>query len=102
MKQGFRLNDYGSNIIVTIIDSNGESFDLSSASVLKFIFKKPDGSFEEKNASFVTNGKDGRIQYIVESGFFNQNGIWEIQAYIKNPAGAWHSNISSFVVWENL
>ena len=102
MKQGFRLNDFGSRIIVNIIDSNGEDFDLSSATVLKFVFKRPDGSFEEKPASLVTNGLDGKIEYVVESGFLNQNGIWEFQAYIENPVGSWHSNINSFLVWENL
>lgn len=102
MKQGFRLNDFGSKIQITIIDSNGENFDLTGYTDLKLIFKKPDDSKEEKTASIVGLPTSGVIEYIVESGFLNQTGIWEVQAYIKNSAGAWHSNINSFLVWENL
>lgn len=102
MKQGFRLNDYGSNIIITIIDSNGEDFDLSTATFLELRFKKPDNTSISKLASLVNTGVDGKIQYVVESGFLDMTGLWEVQAYIENPSGRWHSNINSFYVWENL
>jgi len=102
MKQGFRLNDYGSNIILTVIDSSGVEFDLSTSIEKKYIFKKPDGILIEKDVSLYTDGFDGKLLYVVEQNLLDVTGVWEVQAFVSNPLGRWHSNITSFLVWENL
>jgi len=100
------VNDYGTTLKVLVkdIDSNGNSAaeDVSAATTLNIILKKPDGTKLTKTASFSSDGTDGYIQYVTEEGDIDTVGDWELQAYIVEPSGAWYTDIVNFKVYSNL
>ena len=86
----------------TLKDENGNPVDISSASTKQFIIVKPDGTKVTKDTSFITDGTDGKMGYTVESGVFNLAGVYRVQSYIKIGSKEFHSNISTFKVYDNL
>lgn len=52
---------------------------VSSASVKKIKYKKPNGDEGEWDATVVSNTK---LQYITESGVLDKAGSWLLQAYV--------------------
>lgn len=95
-----RLNDSGFSIRLRIKDNDGNIMDLSSASVKRFDFNKPDRTTMSKSASFFTDGTDGILSYITSTAEINQLGIWEIQAYLEMGGGEFTSTIVRFKVSE--
>jgi hypothetical protein len=100
------VDDYGTILRMTIgeydDDGNFQAVDISSATVQKFRFEKPDGTTFEKVTTFTAGGADGKIQYTVEVDILNANGQWRIQAYIVMPTGGWSSEIKQFHVHANI
>lgn len=76
--------------------------DISTATVLEILFKKPDKTSVTKPAVLSTDGTDGNMHYISETGFFDQLKKWEIQARVTFPGGKWSSTIGTFTVIENV
>lgn len=93
--------DIGTIFEVTVYDGNSV-VDVSGALTLQLIFGKPSGNTMTKNATLVTDGTDGKIQYITVNGDIDEDGYWTLQAYIRLAAGNWRSNIADFRVYENL
>ncbi len=91
--------DEGTVIRVTLVDGS-TIVDASSATEKVIRFKQPDGTIVEKTASFSTDGADGKIQYVAESGLFVQTGVWEIRGRIRTDEGKWTSSRGSFTVAE--
>ena len=102
MSAQIHKNDVGTSFRATIKDENGDAVDISSATVKKFIFQPPDEVDIEKTAAFVTDGTDGLVEYISETGFLSQIGVWEYQFYVEFSGGKYHTNKSSFEVLKNL
>lgn len=96
------LGDTGTAFRVTIVDCDSSAIDLSTATTKEILFSKPNGQVVSKSADFYTNGTDGIIQYVTESGFLDQPYLWQLQAYVVTPAGSWKSNIYEFKVFKNL
>jgi len=94
-------NDIGVQFTVTLLDDT-DAVDLSSASTLQLLFKKPGGSLLTKTASFVTDGTDGKIKYTTISGDLDEVGSWKLQAYIVIAANSWHSDYIGFKVHRNI
>lgn len=95
-----RLNDSGFSVRLRIIDDDGDVVDISTASVKRFDFNKPDRTTMSKTASFYTDGTDGILTYITSTDEINQLGIWEIQAYLEIGSGVFRSTIVRFRVAE--
>lgn len=96
------IADIGTIFEVTLLD-DVTPVDVSSASVMKIIFEKPDKTIVENVAVFKTDGVDGKIQYTVSSSSeLDQKGNWKIQANVLMPVGHWSSDIDKFKVHENL
>lgn len=102
MSCGIHINDIGTEIRITITDCNGVAIDISNATSLNLFFKKPSGESITKTGSFVTDGSDGLIKYIVQSGDINEIGTWKIQVEITANNGTWSSSFESFKVHRNL
>lgn len=100
------VGDVGTIFRVTVYDttSSGETSiaDISGATTKQFTFKRPDGSTFTKTAVFTTDGTDGNIQYITESGVLDGPGRWCLQAYVKTSTGTWNTSVGNFKVFENL
>lgn len=97
----FGLNDVGGILRLTV-EEDGEPKNISAASVIKYLIKKPDETVSEVTASFDSNGADGKVIYTFVSGDLNQVGLYEIQ--VKLTIGGWTGISSSFfcVVRETL
>lgn len=105
--QDIRLYDKGTEFIVEISECDDAGYtpiDISAASARKIIFEKPDATILKVDASFVTDGTDGKIKYITigdpesQTGDLDQEGKWKIQGRVELPGGTWSSAIGSFYV----
>lgn len=63
-----------------LVDQSGDAIDLSAATALQFWLKAPDGSVRPVPAEWVSNGQDGRIQYVTTGEDLPQAGLWQLQA----------------------
>ena len=102
MTCGIHQNDIGTEIRVQINDCNNNALDISAADTKVIVFKKPNGESISRAASFVTNGSDGLLYYIIADGDLDQVGSWKIQGVVTVGAYIWHSNFESFKVLRNL
>jgi len=104
MVEEVHKNDIGTKFLVTIkdgttvVDISGASGDTDK----QIIFEKPDGTVITKNATFDTDGTDGKIYYITIDEDLNLSGQWKIQAKVVLADGTWRTSIDDFEVYENL
>lgn len=96
------VGDVGTAIRATIKDEDDVVVDVSAATTKQLIFEKSDCTEVTKTATFYTDGTDGIIQYVTESGFLTVAGVWRVQAYIVLPGGEWKSDIYEFRVHKNI
>ena len=93
------VGDIGTVYEITVKDSTGAIVDISSATVTKKIkFEKPDQTTMDKNASFVTDGTDGKLKYTFIIGDIDQSGTWKAQGYVELSSGNWTTTCSTFEV----
>lgn len=86
MSNDFIVGDSGINIILYILQDDGTPFDVSTATVKQIIFVTPHAVVIPKDASFVTDGSDGRIRYTINStDFIDSAGRWLVYAYVSGP-----------------
>lgn len=102
MTCGIHQNDIGTTLLVTICDCSNNAIDISTADTKQIVLKKPSGSTLTKTATFITDGSDGKIQYVVQSGDMDEVGTWKVQGVVTIGAYTWHSNFESFKVYRNL
>lgn len=81
----FGIGDIGFNVELDITDEDGNVFDISTATVKQIVFVKPDQSTITVDASFVTNGSDGKIYYNVSTSILDYVGRWLIYAVVTGP-----------------
>jgi hypothetical protein len=92
------LNDTGTIFRATIKDQDSNIVDLSTASVRKLIFRKPNGTTSAKTATLTTDGTDGKIQYRAESGFLDMAGLWKFRGYVEIGSNVFRSTAGRFRV----
>lgn len=98
----------GAVIQMTIeeVDEDGVSavVNLSSVTQKDLVFRKPSGAVVTKASSFTTDGTDGKIQYVTESDFIDEPGMWQIQADLIFPGSGYDgtAEVGYFKVLENL
>jgi hypothetical protein len=77
--------------------------DVSGATVKRLRFKKPGGVSFEKDATFTTDGTDGKINYVTQSSSdIDRQGTWNVQAYLVLSDFTGYTSISTFTVGTNL
>ncbi len=94
--------DKGIQFLGTIRDQDDAVVDISTATVKKLIFKKPSEETLIKDATFYSDGTDGKLYYITASGDLNEVGNWQYQAYIEPGSNWYHSDIVRFKVLRNI
>lgn len=92
----------GVAIIATLTDEDGAALDVSAATTINLIFKKPDGTNVIKTASLFNDGTDGKVAYVTETGFLDQVRDWRMQCYIELPNFTGTTDIGTFIVGGNL
>jgi hypothetical protein len=101
MASEIHVDDIGTQLIMTVKD-DGEVVDISGASTLTVVIKKPDGISYTKTGTLLTDGTDGNMYYTSVDGDFNVAGNYKIQGIVVLSNGTFYTSISSFKVFCNL
>jgi len=101
MSSQIHVGDIGTQLIVTVYD-DGEIVDISGASSLVIILKKPDGTNHTKTANLYTDGTDGKMVYVSVVGDFSEPGNFKIQGKVTLAGGIYYTSIGTFKVHCNL
>lgn len=96
------VTDVGTEIRVTVLDNGTDIVDCSPATAKKFLFKHKSGSTFARDASFYTDGKDGKLSYFLVGGDIVLSGKWELQVYLEFTSGSWHSSKATFEADPNI
>jgi hypothetical protein len=99
------VDDFGTIFRVTVKECISDVLtpvDISGASLITFVYKKPDDTTITKNAVFTTDGTDGQIQYITIAADIDQVGVWCLQAEVTLPTGTYRTSLVKFDVERKL
>lgn len=96
-------NAIGLPIEYSVLDADGDAKDISTATVKKLLFKKPNGVRLEKTAEFSTPpGADGKLMVTTADGDLMPYGVFEVQAELTFPTSDLRTEIATFPVLRNL
>lgn len=101
MPSEIHVNDIGTRFLATIQD-NGTVVDISSASQIQMIFRRPNDEVFYRVGSLLTSGVDGKVYYDTVSGDLSNVGMHKLQAKVYLPSGTYYTDIYSFQVNCNL
>lgn len=94
--------DVGTIFRLIVRDENDLIIDLDSAAIKYIYFQKPTGVKVQKPASFLTDGSDGILQYITQSGDIDMPGLWFVQGYVETSLGKFFTERVRFTVYDNI
>lgn len=86
-----QVGDSGTQIMLKVREG-GRRLDLSAATSLRVVLSKPDGNTLLRDATLLTDGKDGALLYVTAPGEVDQPGLWHVQAELT--LGAWGGRTS--------
>lgn len=101
MSSEIHVNDIGTRFLLTIKD-DGEVVNISEASSISVIFKKPDDTVLYRPGVVLSSGMDGRVYYDTVAGDLSNAGLYKLQARVALPSGTYYTDIHSFQVHCNL
>ena len=105
MGEHIQKDNIGTRFTSTIVE-DGAAKNVSSATTKKILFRKADKTTFIKDATFVTDGTDGKIYYDSEAGDLDVPGAgWEYQGYVvlvTPRAGTYYSEKKGFIVGDNI
>ncbi len=96
------IGDVGTRILSTIVDESADPVDLSSATTINYLLRKPSGTISTLGATLFTDGTDGKIYFTTLSTTLDEAGFYKLQAYIETPTKQWHTDKVAFRVYPNL
>lgn len=100
-----RVGDIGVRFQLQLEPEDGWGvLDVSAATLLRFIFTKPNGDTVTKIGALTTDGRDGLIEWISETDAdLDQSGPWRWQVYVVlNTERAFHTALLGFDVLDNF
>ncbi len=97
----FGLNDIGNTLILTV-EENDVAKDISDATAITYLVKKPDEITIEVTAAFNTTGVDGKVVYTFIATNLDQVGLYDIQVKIVSPTWTGISSSYLFTVRDTL
>jgi hypothetical protein len=95
-------NTVGVVIEYTVLDDEGVALDISGATTKKLYFKKPNGVVISKDAEYVSDGSDGKLQFSTTAGDLSPYGKWSCQAYLVKSGLDGRTAKAEFSVLKNL
>ncbi len=83
------VGDIGTVIQLTLQDctATATAVDISTASAMRILVLKPDGSTVTWTAEFADDGSDGVIRYTTLEDDLDKAGVWYLQPEIEWAAG---------------
>ena len=97
-----RVGDVGTVFEDAVKDQDGEIVDISTASNMDMIFRKPDNTAIVKTAVHTTDGTDGKMEYVTIADDLDQVREWQRQGLVEVGGGIWRTDIKKFRVYDNL
>ncbi len=98
-----QVSSFGWNFDLRVVDSVGAPIDVSAATTMEFLAKKPSASASMiLLAAFITDGIDGRLRHVVATGEIDTVGTWQVQTHVIMPGAELFSSILFFDVKANL
>lgn len=95
-------DDYGTTIIITLVNGAGTALDVSDATLIEFLFEKPSGTVITKTGNFVSDGSDGKVKYTFAEDVLDADGRWKVQVRLTTATALWHGDIEKIRVRPNL
>lgn len=102
MANNIHVGDFGNTFEFTVLKQDSSVLDISTASGIMLTFEKPDTSRVYKNGDLLTDGTDGKIVYVTESGLFDQSGYWKVNSVVSSDNYRYTTDIFRFKVEEDL
>src|SRR6185503_12074784 len=97
------VGDVGTVFEATVYDSDGTVVDISLASTLQMLFRKPNGTVVPKTATRSGSGVDGKMRYVTTlASDLDVAGGWSVQGVVAIGSGSWKTSIVEFTVKANL
>lgn len=96
------VNDVGTRFKLTLEDGDNTAVNISTATVKRLDFRKPDGTVIQRTAAFFTTGADGILYYDTIAGDIDQVGKWYVQPYVEFDGFKGHGEKKSFPVFAVL
>jgi hypothetical protein len=83
-----------------IVDQDSNVVDISSATTMRMIFRKPKPNQEKVtlDASFINGGADGWLHVKCNETFLDAPGVWRRAEFVVTPSGQWQTNEIEFTV----
>lgn len=94
--------DIGTIFRITITDESGEIVDIHTAAVKRIHFQSPSGVKIQRDTEFLTDGYDGKMQYVTVENDINERGVWSVQGYVETTLGKFYTEKLRFNVYESL
>jgi len=95
------VGDIGTRVTLSFRDGV-DVVDISGASTKQVWFRPPSGSAVKLGGEFTTDGSDGKLYIDSVTNTFSTAGEgWEVQGYVVTATGTWHSDVTTFRVYEN-
>ena len=97
-------NDGDIKLVVTVIDGANDDLpvDISAATGLTILLKKPDLTVVSLVATLTTNGRDGKMGYNLSPSHLSQAGYYYVQGNFSIAGVAKSTEVGQFKVNENI
>jgi len=98
----FGLNDVGGTLVLTIWSSSAKTSvkDISAATAIAYVIRKPDETVVEVVAALYTDGLDGQVKYTFIAGDLDQEEVYDVQVKLDGTPWAGQSSSYQFRVRE--
>ncbi len=94
------VNDIGTTFQLTFKD-DGSVVNISSATIT-IMLQGPDDVTLSKTGSLVSDGTDGKAEYVTISGDLSTPGTWKLQGKLAFASTTYFSDVHTFMVHKNL
>ena len=97
-------NAVGVSIKMRIVDADGTYINLAliTGISLSLKLKAPSGAIKTKTPVFLSDGSDGWIKYVTESGVLDEVSKWKVEATVSSPSYSVPTFIGYFYVTDTL
>lgn len=96
------VNDIGTVITITIKDQDETVIDISTSSSKVLEVRAPDGTIDEWSIAYATDGTDGTVVHVSQSGELHTAGTYTGQITVTIGTATWKTDLFYFDVEPNL
>lgn len=100
--QGCQNENDNIQLVVYVVDENGDAVNMRTASSKKFKLLTPSGLTLSFDASFLTSGVDGALAYATTKTDLKENGVYQIQAAYTISGKTQTTRLGTFRVGMNV